>query len=346
MAYDLTWQFDINRVVASAATHAELSKWQLWYLKAFLKGEIGGALLGLWTCYYSCDSAAAGVAGDGVDRWGNPYNSAKIIRAAAGVAHSWMVLASPVMSGNTYYLIIDYASGTEGQAVFTFCATAPTGGTTLAAPTSTQSWGISRFNGVATASTYNSGATLTLPHKMHGMLSSTGQFHILSSRDTSGVFELAWGFQYLANTRINDLVPPATLMEYASAGIMVANTVAGGLGDIVATTGALNSRKYDNSGVNVGTAAVTPRFAVAGTDLTAAASWTAPDVADGTWPDWPIWIVTAYTVVTTITSNKGRWQDLAFTTLTLPSGTVDSAITPTFMTAGSIWFPTNAIPSL
>jgi hypothetical protein len=199
---------------------------------------------------------------------------------------------------------------------------------------------------VGVAGDINSGATLSLPHHFHSELASDGSWHVLGSRDSSGVFELALGFQVLANTRVNDLVPACSFRAYVATGVLPANSVAASFGDVTATTGVLNTRLFNNTAVAFGTTAMTPRFAIAGTDLTLATSFTTPDAGDGTWPDWPIWILTCNTVATVVSSNKGRWQDLAFCNLSLPAGTVDNAITPTFMSVGSVWFPTNAIPSL
>jgi hypothetical protein len=133
MALEKTWQYDQDRAVADFSTVAKLSASFWWGMLAFMRGVVGGATQGLWTCVQSCDSIT--VKTDGTDLQGDFFDSTKWVRAAAGVAHSWRVDYNASLG---IYLITDW-SGVNDQApcVMGISFTAPTGGTTTARPTST-----------------------------------------------------------------------------------------------------------------------------------------------------------------------------------------------------------------
>lgn len=139
---DRTWQESLNNVPLDATSVALNAKSFLWFLVQFLTGgtvETPPAL-GRWDMYYSCDSVTAGVAGDGVNRW---TGLAQVVRAAAGVAHSWAVVRSQAaLCGNgPYYCIIDVSGSADYTLLnLIFSKTAPTGGTTTARPTSVDEW--------------------------------------------------------------------------------------------------------------------------------------------------------------------------------------------------------------
>jgi hypothetical protein len=141
VATEKTWNDpDVNRPHFAASTStADQVRGFLWYVKAWLTGQIGGATRGLWTVVGSSDGATAGM--DGVDRWGAVYDGTKLIRAAAGNAHSWMVLRSPGITAGgltsvPFYMIIEW-SASDVAPTFYGCKALPTGGTITARPTST-----------------------------------------------------------------------------------------------------------------------------------------------------------------------------------------------------------------
>lgn len=77
MSLEKTWQSFMNYALDSSSV-ANTGKNALWFIKAFLTGQVGGAknVQGLWTLDSSCDGTTAGTAGDGVDRWGTVGSSA------------------------------------------------------------------------------------------------------------------------------------------------------------------------------------------------------------------------------------------------------------------------------
>lgn len=348
MAYDKTWQFDINRVPGDQTTATRLSQWQLWYIKAFLLGQIGGAASGLWTTYYSCDGTTAGTANDGVDRWGSSFDNTKIVQGSAisTGAKSWFVLKSPSMGGTNvpYYCIISYYGASAQQASVIFSKAAPTGGTTTAAPTATDSFQASG-TGNTLPYTFNSSGTLSLNHKFHGMLATDGSFNFLGSRDGSTFFEWLFGFHALVNYRSGDTIPVASLYSYLSTtpGVPAVNGQNFSLSVTNANT-SWNTRTPDDTGQPSCVTAIlqSPQ----GIDMMTAANFPTADSIDNTWFDMPIWIVSTTTGSSTVVASiRGRVADMAFGNRTNVPGTVDSA-TPAFMMAAGLWVPTNAVPSL
>jgi hypothetical protein len=65
MAYEKTWQFDINRAY-SPSTLTDMGKWVLWYYKAFLTGQIGVSGTAPTVITVATPSAAGGTLAAGV----------------------------------------------------------------------------------------------------------------------------------------------------------------------------------------------------------------------------------------------------------------------------------------
>lgn len=128
---------------------------------------------GLWTCAGSSDAVTAGM--DAVDRWGAIYDGTKIVRAAGAVAHSWIVLKSPVLNGANWYLTIDFNSASDATTRFVFAKAAPTGGSIAARPTSTQEWHVRPDNTIADQ-TLNDGASAS--SRLHAGMSTDGGFYM------------------------------------------------------------------------------------------------------------------------------------------------------------------------
>lgn len=101
---------------------------------------IKNALIGFgtqpWTVRYSCSSTVAGSAGDGVDRWAAIAN---LVWAAAGTAHSWIVLQQTgLASGYQLLISLEAASATGNVVTYVVSPSAGfTGGSTTARPTAT-----------------------------------------------------------------------------------------------------------------------------------------------------------------------------------------------------------------
>jgi hypothetical protein len=174
MAYERTWAFSFDNSYATLST-ADQTKRQLWDLKAMLTGQYGGLVSGLWTVYSSCDGAGNFGNGDAVDWWTSTYTPAKIVQAAAGSAHSWMVLRSPAnfMGTGAYgYLLISADSVTTTSASLLFAKTPFAGGTGTANPTSADSWLLG-----TTGSTWNAATAAPVLHRANMCLDSTGSFY-------------------------------------------------------------------------------------------------------------------------------------------------------------------------
>jgi hypothetical protein len=170
MAYERTWAFSYNNSYVPTS-NADQTKYQMWALKAMLLGQYGGFTLGLWTVYYSCDGVVAGTPNDGVDRWGSSYDPSKIVQNAAGSAHSWFVLKSPVMNGQTFYMLIAANTATTTSGTIELARAPYTGGTTTANPTSTESW----IMGTVT-SAWNAGNSIGVLNRFNMALTSVGDF--------------------------------------------------------------------------------------------------------------------------------------------------------------------------
>lgn len=149
-----TWQFDLNRTVLGATGVTVYAKPTLRAIKDRLKAF--GTLPA--TVSYSCGGAApvAGAAADGVDRWAADADVVHV--AAAGTAHSWMVLNLVGMGTPTPQLLIDCIGSTSSHfAEFFFSPSgAFTGGTTLNRPTAADEYKINyRTNWLQAASATN-----------------------------------------------------------------------------------------------------------------------------------------------------------------------------------------------
>lgn len=139
-----TWHYGINRYSNNGPT---VNQRLLRTTKDLLLGsgswlDVAGAAVtptGACTCRYSCDGTTAGVAGDGVDRL---TTDAKIVWAAVGVAHSWIVLRQPgLVPGSSSEICIDCTNGTTTNLTVTISPAAGfTGGTTLNRPTATDEY--------------------------------------------------------------------------------------------------------------------------------------------------------------------------------------------------------------
>lgn len=210
MAYERSWQFLAPQGPRVAASVADAPAYFMWMLKSFLKGEVGGAVSGLWTCYGSCDGATAGL--DANDRWGSPYNIALIpVTDSASGTHAWIVLTRDiVVNGVTHsvrLLLSGHGQGTlnSGHVWVGLTTGTPTGGTTTADPTMT--------NPMFQRTTYNTvtyyATNTTSGRKYYGALSTTGDFWFAETING----EISRGI-YFANPvgcKLNDQYPFHTI---------------------------------------------------------------------------------------------------------------------------------------
>lgn len=343
MSLEKTWYHAPNQTDAGHASVLALSRWQLWWHAALITGNIAmtdllGASIAVaagakWTTYYSCNSVTAGVAGDGVDRLHlTSFTAGDWVRAANGVAHSWGVYVSPSMGGSVWYMTIDFVGASDFTYTLTFSKTAPTGGTTLTRPTSTDEW-------VYTALTLNTNAAVAW--NMQGLLATDGTFVIRGSRTTSGIETYGIICIVPANVKALDTYPLWTFANYDSANGALwsgntATATAEGLGGLMHSidTNATGpkQRSYDGTAVialgvfgpqSYGTTgAASPIFALQG--------WlSGGDIIDGTWPQFPLWIGSSQSGALTPLHRtiKGRIPDMFFVPDILADGDVQVATT-------------------
>lgn len=360
-----TWQFDTNRVHArcGAADTTNISAaWILWYLKAFLLGQIGGATQGLWSTYYSCDSVTAGTANDGVDRWGTTFDSTKVVMGTStGSAKSWYVLKSPVLpNGMTVYLVI-HATGTQFQGTvvngcvqFYFSKAAPSGGTSTAGPTlPSDCWPLPVDKQYGTiqiignvqnpTANYDNG----MPHHVHAGLTTDGSiFYLIGSKDSTGCAEFGFIFALLANTKANDQYPFWSMQSYQK--------VVNGAFDITNLSGwTTPSQTFVNTCRNAfgNMAAVTPMAIpyVGNYSILSTTVVSGIDPVDQSWFDFPCWVGFGGTTGGSGSGYqfKGRLQDFAMGPVQAGQGVVDALSgSITSMLLGALWVPSNTAPLL
>lgn len=214
-AFEKTWQTSLNVTPSDNTTVLGLARSYLWFAKAFLKGETGGATQGLWACVGSSDSATAGM--DGVDRWGATYDGTKIVRASGAVAHSWIVLKSPSFTAGgivnvPFYMTIDFSSTVDSQTIFVFSKALPVGGTVTARPTATDEWAHTAAQGQVNDNT-------TGAFKFSGWLATDGNFALGAAKTTTGIMQVGQTFHVLSNANANDLYPACSFVSYVASGI-------------------------------------------------------------------------------------------------------------------------------
>jgi hypothetical protein len=315
--FEQTWQQANNVVPSDQTTVALQAKSMLWWIKAFLKGETGGATTGLWTCAGSSDSSTAGM--DASDRWTSSFDATKIVRASGAVAHSWIVLYSADLAG---YLLIDWNASSDQTCVFTFSKTAFAGGTITAAPTSAVSW--------TYAAQQFTNSSITAAH-MFGLLAEDGDFHIKFGQDASAQFTFSLSAFALADTRTGDAHNLWSYCDYAVAGVWVRTTLN------VSSSSKIKGRNKDN------TAAVEASFPtpMIGGSTYVMSDVSASDATDSKSGDF--WI-TLYVYTVAHKSQRGRLRDIAWCPEASPVATVEPIAGPPYETTvvGDTWHPYSA----
>lgn len=121
---------------------------------------------GAWTCRYSCDGTTAGAAGDGVNRL---TTDAKVVWAAVGAAHSWIVLRQPgIVPGQNVEICIDCTNATTTNLTIIVSPSAGfAGGTTLNRPTAVDEY-------TALNTTVWGAGSANLTGTVHAMISADG----------------------------------------------------------------------------------------------------------------------------------------------------------------------------
>jgi hypothetical protein len=202
MALEKTWDAAVNYAYPDTSTVALTQKSILWCWKEALKNTILACDYAAFTVIGSSDAATAGM--DGVDRWGTTFDGTKIVRAAAGTAHSWICLRNATLG---IYVIIDWASANDYRCTVICSKTLPTGGTTLNRPTATDQW-------VA----FNDGQfqtnTLQGAGKIHKSTCSDGSVILVDGVSGSGIMERTLQFHKVSGADASDLAPFVSIVEW------------------------------------------------------------------------------------------------------------------------------------
>jgi hypothetical protein len=221
------------------STSTLLAKSILWLIKAILKDEVITGTLGAegampagakWTCEGSSDSSTANMAG--TDLWTATFDGTKIVRASGAVAHSWIVLKSPVALG-PYYLCIDWNAANDQTVTIMGSKNAFTGGTITARPTATKEWTV--LSGTFCEN-------VTTAHRAHKAMDGNGNFFIETSKNGAGLFNMAFFGLTVSNTVSGEQSPFFTAFQFTT-GARGAGRVQG-----MAVTG----RSGDDSGTMTG----------------------------------------------------------------------------------------------
>jgi hypothetical protein len=223
MAHEKTWQFAMNQAFGDVSAAKNQCDWYVWFTKQALKGSIpltdqSGASIasptGLWTLYACCDGVTVNTSGTDLLA-PSAFDNTKFVHAAAGTAHSWVVLYSSLLGA---YFTIDLSSATVTSWVVVLSKTAPTGGTTTARPTSATDIVLS-----LPAQTFMS-ATFGLGRNAHFALATDGSFFSFASQNGTGLVSTVAGVHKVVDCPIADSFPVVAISEFNSNGIWRSTT--------------------------------------------------------------------------------------------------------------------------
>ncbi len=190
----------MNAVLSSYSSALNVMRAVAFDTKSFIKGiktgttgTSGAPPAGAaWICVGSSNGASYVAASTTIqtDYWTDAFDSTKLVRAAAGVAHSWIVMKSPTgisSLGVPLYLLISLGTDANTKLVVRGALTAFTGGTLTADPTSVDETDFTIFNTVADVTAAASRA--------HYVTDANGNFSVYFSRNSQGYFHTMIGFQ-------------------------------------------------------------------------------------------------------------------------------------------------------
>lgn len=296
-------------------------------------GQIGGATSGLWTLVSCSDGVTFNATG--TDLWGAVYDGTKIIRAAAGTAHSHMTLRSQAFTAGgivnvPFYMTIDFSTTQDYQCNFYFSKAAPTGGSITARPTSTDEW--------SNATVLMNSQAVATP-KLNGWLATDGNFVFGTVVPGSGVMRFGAMFHVLSNTRVadptkgyaGDLYPAFSAIGYNATWPFFDSTS-------IAASGVFQGRSHNGAAV-VGAAMAWLR--TNSVDPTATVVNTG-DPSDGSYYE----LITELIVTTNgWYSIRGRFADIvaAVPGASVTSNSEPSVGAPVSQVIGNLWFPVNGV---
>jgi hypothetical protein len=237
MATLRTWytlnDFSIDALDVTNLIRANASA--MWALKAFLMGQItttpavGAAGAPPSSSYWICEGSSDGVTGgmDGVDRWGGTFNSSKLVVGNPGVAHSWIVLRSPVgLAGGPIRLLLACTVTFDNSMSGWLTKETFTGGTQAVNPSVTGAalGALRPFNVID--GYWKPVTSLTAGIKAHFVVDDNGHFCFLISRSGQTTYDSKTCLLEVSNTKSYDPNPwvfhwnPSTLAENTSNAII------------------------------------------------------------------------------------------------------------------------------
>jgi hypothetical protein len=313
MAYERTWQFMGMQGPRVATSFADNGGYNAWAFKAFLMGQIGGINAGLWTVHGSCDGAVAAM--DGVDRWGATYVPGQVAYNTTPTgAHGWTVLKRNFTVYSTTYTVYitiiatSFNVSNQGQHTMVASLAAPTGGSTTANPTQTQTIFSNFYTGAGNV-TY--GGDFVNSRRLYGAINSIGDFWFAET--ISGDVAQAWYFGQPIGCKTNDQAPFAIFGCY-SHGPGVGQYPFAGYSNYTRSSGAVNATGsmpglYYNGAVGYPA-------------LIAPPPWSLLDISDVSLFDYPAWVVVGNAQTPTQSHARGRLADVGLNTGYAGSGTI------------------------
>jgi len=209
MSLSRTYYTEANRAVDDFSTAANLAKSILFILQAFLRGtNTTRGTLGAegdkpagskWTVAGVSDSVTGAMDGSTSRIPGTTFDATKWVRAAAnGSAHSWMVLTDP---SGTWHFKISYIGANDQTFTLSFAKTAYTGGSNTTDPTSTTE--------ITYATTSTFAENVASAHRCSFVVDSSGHWHFLVSKNSSGFFNYHLMMTELVETPADNIGTPA-----------------------------------------------------------------------------------------------------------------------------------------
>lgn len=323
-----TYYTDVDYALSTASFATQVRN-ALWAMKASLKKEIlatNSASVTAWTCVGSSDGVTGAM--DGVDRWGATFDVTKIVRAASGVAHSWIVLYN---AGLGLYFTIDYIGTQDYHCSFGFATTAPTGGSNATRATSTT-------EAATTSGTIFWDTTVaTFTGAMfHRVFDSTGLFTFVVTRNAASRV-----VSFISLAVLTDLVYPSDpnpwvlITDYNSTTYPPLRSTASQWN----SAGFCKARSPLGTTLNVGP--VLYQMPTGSGDWLGGTSthMSAPDFYTGKWLELPLWFGGQ-------TFGKGRLADWCQSSESITQLALYPSAPPTHMFCGQVWFPFTAVPSV
>lgn len=344
-----TWFTRANIPMPDQSTAALMEKSMVWLLASVLldlvsTGTTAGsrAANSIWTCIGSSDSSTAGL--DGSNRWTSTFTASKLVWAASGVAHSWIVLYNSTLG---LYLCLDLVNATATNLGIFFSSTAFTGGSTTTRPTATKEFtcgDAATASPVAgTFSTFIADTSVATAQYAHFSVDESGRFNFAQSRTTAGLFH---SFLFLANTtntHSNDNTPYFAGLDAqaASRGAPTWGGPGGGAG--LARSLRIGGRKADDSG-NMTTGGP---GGILVNNVGGTAAWDAQpvDTRSGVWNSWPI-VMYDTSSAGSYYGYRGQLQDLYAVGAPTVGGSYPTTGSPTQHVIGSMLVPLAVVPTI